>query len=105
SLFEKRVAHGYFVIAAVAGLFVDPGPNPVLANYGLENLRFITPVYPGDTIQAKITVKKKTAKEKRPDDKQASGIVEWDVEVFNQEQETVALYTILTLVRRREALS
>ena len=51
SLFERRVAHGYFVLSAAAGLFVDPAPGPVLANYGLDNLRFVKPVYPGDTIQ------------------------------------------------------
>src|SRR5439155_14664624 len=55
SIFEKRVAHGYFVLSAAAGLFVDPAPGPVLANYGLENLRFVKPVYPGDSIQATLT--------------------------------------------------
>src|SRR5205085_9944455 len=65
SFFEKRVAHGYFVLSAAAGLFVEPSPGPVLANYGLESLRFVKPVYPGDTIQATLTVKQKTAKEKR----------------------------------------
>jgi oxepin-CoA hydrolase/3-oxo-5,6-dehydrosuberyl-CoA semialdehyde dehydrogenase len=60
SIFERRVAHGYFVISAAAGLFVDPAPGPVLANYGLENLRFVKPVYPGDTIQVKLTCKQKT---------------------------------------------
>ncbi len=65
SIFEKRVAHGYFVLSAAAGLFVDPAPGPVLANYGLESLRFVKPVYPGDTIQATLTVKQKTAKENR----------------------------------------
>ena len=56
SIFEKRVAHGYFVLSAAAGLFVDPAPGPVLANYGLEGLRFVKPVYIGDTIQARLTV-------------------------------------------------
>ena len=56
SLFERRVAHGYFVLSAAAGLFVDPAPGPVLANYGLERLRFVKPVYLGDTIQARLTV-------------------------------------------------
>ncbi|HEY4131803.1 MAG TPA: phenylacetic acid degradation bifunctional protein PaaZ [Gemmatimonadaceae bacterium] len=99
SLFEKRVAHGYFVLSAAAGLFVDPAPGPVLANYGLESLRFVKPVYPGDTIQATLTVKQKTAKEKKPD-QVPQGVVAWDVEVKNQNAELVALYTILTLVRR-----
>lgn len=100
SIFEKRVAHGYFVLSAAAGLFVSPGPGPVLANYGLENLRFTKPVYIGDTIQAKITCKRKTAKEKR-DGEAAQGVVEWYVEVTNQNDEVVAVYTILTLVKRR----
>jgi oxepin-CoA hydrolase/3-oxo-5,6-dehydrosuberyl-CoA semialdehyde dehydrogenase len=100
SLFEKRVAHGYFVLSAAAGLFVDPAPGPVLANYGLESLRFVKPVYPGDTIQAILTVKQKTAKDPKPD-QPPQGVVAWDVEVKNQTGEPVAVYTILTLVRRR----
>lgn len=101
SLFERRVAHGYFVLSAAAGLFVDPAPGPVLANYGLESLRFVKPVYPGDTIQATLTVKQKTAKEKK-EGQPAQGVVAWDVEVKNQTGELVAVYTILTLVRREE---
>ena len=100
SMFERRVAHGYFVLSAAAGLFVDPAPGPVLANYGLDTLRFVKPVYPGDTIQATLTVKQKTAKEKKPD-QVAQGVVAWDVEVKNQNDEAVAVYTILTLVQRR----
>jgi oxepin-CoA hydrolase/3-oxo-5,6-dehydrosuberyl-CoA semialdehyde dehydrogenase len=99
SLFEKRVAHGYFVLSAAAGLFVDPAPGPVLANYGLESLRFVKPVYIGDTIQAKLTCKQKTAKETPPGGI-PQGVVAWDVEVTNQANEPVAVYTILTLVRR-----
>ncbi len=102
SLFGKRVAHGYFVISAAAGMFVDPSPGPVLANYGLENLRFIEPVGIGDTIQAKITVKQKIRKARREDEPQARGVVIWDVEVSNQNGEMVALYDVLTLVARRE---
>jgi len=102
SLFGKRVAHGYFVVSAAAGLFVDPAPGPVLANYGLENLRFIEPVGIGDTIQARVTVKKKIAKEKRPDEDRATGVVVWDVEIVNQDEKAVALYDVLTLVARRE---
>ena len=101
SLFGKRVAHGYFVISAAAGLFVDPAPGPVLANYGLDNLRFIEPVGIGDTIRARLTVKKKIKKEKRPDEDQATGVVVWDVEIVNQEHQVVALYDVLTLVARR----
>ncbi|MGH7713476.1 MAG: phenylacetic acid degradation bifunctional protein PaaZ, partial [Gemmatimonadaceae bacterium] len=99
SIFGKRVAHGYFVLSAAAGLFVDPAPGPVLANYGLENLRFTKPVYAGDTIQARLTCKQKTAKETPPDGI-PQGVVAWDVEVTNQNSEAVAVYTILTLVRR-----
>jgi oxepin-CoA hydrolase/3-oxo-5,6-dehydrosuberyl-CoA semialdehyde dehydrogenase len=99
SLFEQRVAHGYFVLSAAAGLFVDPAPGPVLANYGLEGLRFVKPVYIGDTIRARLTCKQKTAKEDR-DGQIPQGVVHWDVEVTNQHDEPVAVYTILTLVRR-----
>ncbi len=98
-IFEGRVAHGYFVVSAAAGLFVEPSLGPVLANYGLENLRFTKPVYPDDTIQVRLTVKQKTAKE-TPEGGIPQGVVEWDVEVMNQHHEAVALYSILTLVRR-----
>ncbi len=101
SIFERRVAHGYFVLSAAAGLFVDPGEGPVLANYGLESLRFVKPVYPGDTIKVRLTVKQKTAKETPPGGI-PQGIVLWDVEVTNQNEEPVAVYSILTLVRRKE---
>jgi oxepin-CoA hydrolase / 3-oxo-5,6-dehydrosuberyl-CoA semialdehyde dehydrogenase len=100
SIFEKRVAHGYFVLSAAAGLFVDPAPGPVLANYGLDNLRFVKPVYAGDTIQVRLTCKQKTAKE-TPPGTIPQGVVAWDVEVTNQDQEPVAVYTILTLVKRK----
>lgn len=100
SLFGARVAHGYFVLSAAAGLFVDPGAGPVLANYGLESLRFVKPVYLGDTIRARLTVKQKTAKDP-VEGQPAQGVVAWDVEVTNQDGEAVAVYTILTLVARR----
>jgi oxepin-CoA hydrolase/3-oxo-5,6-dehydrosuberyl-CoA semialdehyde dehydrogenase len=102
SLFGRRVAHGYFVLSAAAGLFVDPAPGPVLANYGLDNLRFVKPVYPGDTIRVRLTCKQKTAKETL-DGQVPQGVVAWDVEVTNQDAETVAVYTILTLVQRRSS--
>lgn len=102
SMFEKRVAHGYFVLSAAAGLFVHPAKGPLLANYGLENLRFTKPVYIGDTIQAKLTCKRKTYKEKRQPEDIPNGVVEWYVEVVNQEDEIVAVYSILTLVERKE---
>ncbi len=103
SLFEKRVAHGYFVLSAAAGLFVDPAPGPVLANYGLEGLRFVKPVYIGDTIQARLTCKQRTMKEDR-EGQIPQGVVHWDVEVTNQDDEPVAVYTILTLVKRLSAV-
>ena len=97
-VFERKVAHGYLVLSAAAGLFVDPAPGPVLANYGLDNLRFIKPVYPGDAIHVRLTCKQKTAKD-TPEGGIPQGVVAWDVEVFNQLNEPVAVYTILTLVR------
>jgi oxepin-CoA hydrolase/3-oxo-5,6-dehydrosuberyl-CoA semialdehyde dehydrogenase len=100
-IFEGRVAHGYFIVSAAAGLFVEPELGPVLANYGLENLRFTKPVYPGDTIHVRLTVKQKTRKD-TPVDGIPQGVVEWDVEVINQDDEAVALYSILTLVKRAE---
>ncbi len=99
-VFEKRVAHGYFILSAAAGLFVHPAPGPVLANYGLDNLRFIQPVYLGDTIQVRLTCKRKAPKPPR-EGEVPQGVVAWDVEVFNQHQEPVAVYTILTLVAQK----
>lgn len=104
SLFGKIVAHGYFVLSATAGLFVHPDEGPVMLNYGLENLRFLAPVAPGDTIQAKLIVKRKNVRQKKADDKFPFGVVYWDVEVTNQNEEMVAEYTILTLVKRRNRL-
>ncbi len=100
-VFEGRVAHGYFIVSAAAGLFVEPALGPVLANYGMEKLRFTKPVYPGDTIHVRLTVKQKTAKD-TPDGTIPQGVVEWDVEVMSQDNEAVAVYSILTLVRRSE---
>jgi oxepin-CoA hydrolase/3-oxo-5,6-dehydrosuberyl-CoA semialdehyde dehydrogenase len=102
SLFGKRVAHGYFVISVAAGLFVDPAPGPLLANYGLENLRFVEPVYIGDTIHVRLTAKEKIRKEKRPDEDRATGVVVWDAEIKNQDDVTVAVYDIMTLVERED---
>lgn len=104
SLFGKRVAHGYLVLSITAGLFVHPDPGPVLLNYGLEDLRFTAPVAPGDTIQAKLIVKRKTVRQQREDDEHPFGMVWWDVEVRNQKEERVAEYTILTLVKRKNHL-
>lgn len=102
SLFGERVAHGYFVVSAAAGLFVDAAVGPVIANYGMENLRFIEPVKIGDTIQVRLTCKKKIKKVQKTAEDKPNGVVEWDVQVFNQHGVAVALYSILTLVERRE---
>ena len=90
-LFGGRVAHGYLILSFAAGLFVDPDPGPVLANYGLDNLRFTKPVKPGDAIQVALTVKEKTLR--RPD----QGEVRWDVVVTNRDGDTVAAYDLLTM--------
>ena len=102
TIFEERVAHGYFIISAAAGLFVDPRKGPVLANYGIDECRFTKPVYVGATIGVKLTVKQKISQEKREDDPCAKGIVKWLVEVYDETDETVALATVLTLVQRKE---
>lgn len=101
SAFGKRIAHGYFVLSAAAGLFVSPGVGPVLANYGLDTLRFIKPVGIGDTIQARLTAKRKTDRNRRDEKGVGQGVVAWDVEVTNQMGELVASYDILTLVAKR----
>lgn len=89
--FPGRVAHGYLLISFAAGLFVDPDPGPVLANYGLDNLRFTKPVSPGESISVKLTV---SEKKPRTED---FGAVRWGVEIFNQDKDVVASYELLTL--------
>ena len=101
SAFGKRIAHGYFVLSAAAGLFVWPAPGPVLANYGLDTLRFVKPVGIGDTIRARLTCKRKTDRQKKDANGVGQGVVAWDVEVTNQDDELVASYDILTLVAKR----
>ncbi|HEY0490933.1 MAG TPA: phenylacetic acid degradation bifunctional protein PaaZ [Telluria sp.] len=101
SQFGKRIAHGYFVLSAAAGLFVSPAPGPVLANYGLDNLRFITPVAIGDTIRARLTCKRKVDRNRTDERGVGQGVVAWDVQVTNQNEELVASYDILTLVMKR----
>lgn len=101
SPFGKRIAHGYFVLSAAAGLFVSPAPGPVLANYGLDTLRFVKPVGIGDTIRARLTAKRKIDRQKVDANGQGQGVVAWDVEVTNQNGELVASYDILTLVAKR----
>lgn len=100
SLFKARVAHGYFVISMAAGLFVDPSECPVLANFGLEKLRFIEPVYIGDTLQVRLNFIRKNIKPHKLEEP-PHGIVYWDVEVFNQNNIVVADYEIMTLVALR----
>ncbi len=89
--FPGRVAHGYLLISFAAGLFVDPEPGPVLANYGLEKLRFTKPVSPGDSISVRLTAAEKTPKTDE------YGAVRWDVTISNQHGENVASYQLLTL--------
>jgi oxepin-CoA hydrolase/3-oxo-5,6-dehydrosuberyl-CoA semialdehyde dehydrogenase len=101
SPFGKRIAHGYFVLSAAAGLFVSPAPGPVLANYGLDTLRFIKPVGIGDTIRARLTCKRKIDRQKKDAKGIGQGVVAWDVEVTNQDNELVASYDILTLVAKK----
>lgn len=101
SAFGQRIAHGYFVLSAAAGLFVWPAPGPVLANYGLDTLRFVKPVAVGDTIQARLTAKRKVDRRRKGADGVGQGVVVWDVEVSNQHGELVASYDILTLVAKR----
>ena len=90
-IFNGRVAHGYLILSFAAGLFVDPAPGPVLANYGLENLRFLTPLYPGDSMRVELTVKSKSVRNEE------MGEARWAVFVFNQKDEVVASYDLLTM--------
>ena len=101
TLFEKPVAHGYFILSAAAGLFVDPGKGPVMLNYGLEECRFLKPVYAGSTIGVKLTCKEKIAQEKKEEKDLPRGIVKWYVDVYDQTGESVAIATILTMVQCR----
>ena len=100
SFFGERVAHGYFIVSAAAGLFVDAAAGPVIANYGMDNLRFVEPVKIGDTIQVELTCKQKTPKPLRDPEQKPHGVVVWDIKVKNQRNELVATYDILTLVNR-----
>jgi oxepin-CoA hydrolase/3-oxo-5,6-dehydrosuberyl-CoA semialdehyde dehydrogenase len=105
TLFEQRVAHGYFILSKAAGLFVDPKKGPVLLNYGVEEARFTKPVYPGTTIGVKFSVKEKIDQEKRSEEDVAKGIVKFYVEVYDQEDEIVAIATILTMVKKLDQSS
>ena len=96
--FDGIVAHGYLVVSLAAGLFVDPAPGPVLANYGLENLRFVTPTYPGDELTVTLTCKQITPREGAE-----YGEARWDADVTKQDCSSVAKYDVLTLVAKKES--
>ncbi len=100
SIFEKRAAHGYFLLSAAAGLFVSPAKGPVGANYGLDECRFIRPIYHNDTIQVRLTCKEKVERDARGRE-HPSGVVKWYEEIFDQDGELVAMATILTLVAKK----
>lgn len=100
TIFEQRVAHGYFILSKAAGLFVDGKKGPVLLNYGVEECRFTKPVYPGATIGVRFTVKEKIDQEKRSEDDVAKGIVKFLVDVYDETGETVAIATILTMIKK-----
>ena len=102
TMFEGRVAHGYYILSKAAGLFVEPRKGPVLLNYGIDECRFTKPVYPGTTIGVKLTVVEKIAQERREPEDVAKGIVRYRVEVDDQEGDVVAVATILTMVKKRD---
>jgi oxepin-CoA hydrolase/3-oxo-5,6-dehydrosuberyl-CoA semialdehyde dehydrogenase len=102
SIFEKRTAHGYFIISAAAGLFVYPNKGPVAANYGLEECRFLRPLYHNDTVYVRLTCKQKVDRDVASAE-HPSGIVKWYVEVFDAlNDELVAFATILTMVQKKQ---
>ncbi len=102
TIFERRVAHGYFLLSKAAGLFVDPKKGPVLLNYGIDECRFTKPVYPGATIGVRFTVKEKIDQEKRSEEDIAKGIVKFLVDIYDETGETVGIATILTMVKKRD---
>ncbi len=102
TMFEKQVAHGYFIMSIAAGLFVDGyEKNPVLLNYGIDELRFTKPIYPGAEIYIRFTCKEKIVQEKKQPDDIAKGIVKWLVEIFDETNETAGVATILTMVKMK----
>ncbi|MEO5682532.1 MAG: phenylacetic acid degradation bifunctional protein PaaZ [Chitinophagaceae bacterium] len=102
TMFEKQVAHGYFILSAAAGLFVDGSDmGPVLLNYGIDELRFTKPVYAGAVIQVRFTCKEKTAQELKDENDIPKGIVKWYVEILDETEEHVGIATILTMVAKR----
>jgi len=101
TVFERPVAHGYFILSAAAGLFVDAKKGPVLLNYGIEECRFLKPVYPGSTIGVRLTCREKIDQEKKEEQETAKGIVKWYVDVYDETGESVAIATILTMVKKK----
>jgi oxepin-CoA hydrolase / 3-oxo-5,6-dehydrosuberyl-CoA semialdehyde dehydrogenase len=100
TIFEKRVAHGYFILSAAAGLFVDGKKGPVLLNYGIDDCRFTKPIYAGSTIGVKLTVKEKIDQEQKDENDVAKGIVKFLVDVYDETGETVMIATILTMIKK-----
>lgn len=100
TIFERRAAHGYFILAAAAGLFVHPAKGPVGANYGIDECRFLRPIYHNDTLQVRLTCKEKVDRDSKGREF-PSGVVKWYEEVFDQDGELVAMATILTLVQKK----
>ncbi len=101
TMFTGRVAHGYYVLSKAAGLFVNAKKGPVLLNYGIDECRFTKPVYMGSTIGVRFTCKEKIRQEKKTPEDIAKGIVKWLVDVYDETGETVAIATILTMVKLR----
>lgn len=101
TIFTGRVAHGYYILSKAAGLFVNAKKGPVLLNYGIDECRFTKPVYMGSTIGVKFTCKEKIDQEKKNAEDIAKGIVKWLVDVYDETGETVAIATILTMVKKR----
>lgn len=101
TIFTGRVAHGYYILSKAAGLFVNAKKGPVLLNYGIDECRFTKPVYMGSTIGVRFTCKEKIAQEKKTPEDIAKGIVKWLVDVYDETGETVAIATILTMVKKR----
>ena len=101
TMFEKRVAHGYFILSAAAGLFVDAARGPVLLNYGIDECRFLKPVYAGTTIAVRFTCKEKTAQDLKDENDIPKGIVKWWVDVYDETGDSVMIATILTMVRKK----
>ncbi|MBC8034427.1 MAG: phenylacetic acid degradation bifunctional protein PaaZ [Chitinophagaceae bacterium] len=103
TMFERQVAHGYFIMSAAAGLFVDSfDKNPVLLNYGIDELRFTKPVYPGSELYIRFTCREKVRQDLKDENDLPKGIVKWLVEMFDETDELTGVATILTMVKRKQ---